>query len=293
VRVPDSISGVTGHLPRYFLRVDPQRLARNGPGQGKRDRVPPREGDGRRHVLTTGISASREISVYVAARSARHMCRFSRCRWLRHARLGSRLRRLDRRCGGHEGKPHPFLILMIGGRRARRGGETGGQSRGERRSCLFPRGGGQRVACGCGGDGQAGERVARDAGGAGLRDAVRDGGEGLGGDGDREVAGTGDLDSCDPLLAGELRGQALRRFSGVLAEGEGDAGGVLARGARRAQAGIGGPPQPGGGDRIGDRTPQVPGDHVLRLRGFSWSRAADGVSAARDRRRQCLANSST
>jgi len=94
-------------------------------------------------------------------------------------------------------------------------------------------------------------------------DVTRDGGEGLGGDGDREVAGAGDLRSCDPFFPGELpaderRGQGRGRLAGVRAQGESDAGGVLARRTGRAQAKIGNRGEAVRGERAAQRVPQLP-----------------------------------
>jgi hypothetical protein len=246
-------------MPRYYLRVHPQRPSRDGPGQGKRDRVAPRERRCRPGGCRRGSGRSGP----------------------RGRNAGAALRLIRGRRASRESKPNPFRGGQFGDRRSRRGGETGGQPRGERHSCRFPRGGGQRVAREGGGDDHAGESVAGDAAGAGRGDGVRHGGQGLGGDGDREVAGAGDLDPCDPvfLFPGERGGQGRSRLTGVRAEGEGDAGGVLARSARRAQAGIGGRPEPGGGGRAGEGVPKVPGDHLPTLRSLPRTGRSDGRGA--------------
>jgi len=169
-----------------------------------------------------------------------------------------------------ESRPRPFRCSRIGNRRARRGGEPGGQLGGECRSGLFPGGGGQRVAGGRGGDGPLRQGVAGETGGTGLDDAVGDADEGLVGDGEREVAGAGDIGRGYPGFAGERGCDPLGGFAGVRGRAlQCDAGRVLAGGTGRAQAGIDGGPQAGGGGRAGQGEPQVLGDHGAQATGLS------------------------
>jgi hypothetical protein len=69
-----------------------------------------------------------------------------------------------------------------------------------------------------GGDGPAGQRVARRACGAGAGDAVGDAGQRLRCDGDRQVTGSGDLGLLDPGLDGERFRQGARDRARIGAE---------------------------------------------------------------------------
>ena len=174
VRVPDSIGGIAEHVPRDFCRSTPTGCPGMALASANSTASPPAKATAAATGSPRGPGRGRSPRPSARGRFSAPPIEPDRgcvSGWIT-ARNGPGRRAVAVPLSGCRARGRSVRRPSGQDRRARRGGESGGQLRGERRFGLFPgrrRLAGRREAAG---HGDAAQHLAADAGGPGGDDAV-------------------------------------------------------------------------------------------------------------------------